>query len=356
MAAKGTYIRKSAPPKVSINPDAQIKPIEAKGDVKYKCTCCGKEYSKQAGNFPTSNSVLFAGNGGYLSICKSCIDNFYRQLIKYYSGNEEQAIEHCCWTFDWYYDKDLVEMMRKSSKETSRVLTYPSKMNMTQIKDKGTTYLDTIKQRYTNRVTTVNTFNTQNGVQDEELQVPEGAVKMFGVGFTPSEYQYLIDEYNSWTTRHECKTKSQEEIFKNICRAQVVVQRAQQSGNTKEIADASKMLQDLMQSAGVKPTQNNDNVLADQNTFGTLIKKWETEKPISEPATEWQDVDGIKKYLDTYFLGHFCELLHIENDSSRAYREEMQKHTVTAPVYETDDDTNEPSILDKYSTRKKRDE
>ena len=35
MAAKGTYIRKSAPPKVSINPDAQIKPIEAKGDVKY---------------------------------------------------------------------------------------------------------------------------------------------------------------------------------------------------------------------------------------------------------------------------------------------------------------------------------
>lgn len=357
MAKMKEYVRKPIPAKVNINPDAQIKPIEQVDDsVKYKCTCCGKEYNKQVNNFPTSNSVLFAGNNGYLPFCKNCVDNFYRQLVSYYSNNEDKAIEHCCWTFDWFYDKDLVEMMRKSNKEKSRVLVYPSKMNMTQIKAKGTTYLDTVKRKYNNRVTSASGDIDGYSEGDEEGTVPEGAVKMFGTGYTPNEYQYLMDEYQSWITRHECKTKSQEEIFKNICRAQVAVQRAQRDGSTKEISDATKMLQDLMQSAGIKPTQNNDNTLSDQNTFGTLIKKWETEKPISEPAKEWEDVDGVKKYIDTFFLGHLCELVHLDNDLAKEYREMMDKYTVTPPTYEDDEELGETSLLDKYSNKGKKDE
>ena len=104
----------------------------------------------------------------------------------------------------------------------------------------------------------------------------------------------------------------------------------------------------------MKPSQTNDNALADQNTFGTLIKKWETERPIGEPDEEWKDVDEIERYISTFFLGHLCNLVHVKNDYEELYREEMAKYTVTPPEYE-EDDLGETSLLDKFSDKVTKD-
>lgn len=106
-----------------------------------------------------------------------------------------------------------------------------------------------------------------------------------------------------------------------------------------------------MQSAGLKPTQNNENSMLDQNTFGTLIKKIEKERPIAKPSEEWEDVDGIKGYIETWFLGHLCNTVHVDNDCSEAYRRELAKYTVKPPVYDDDEELGETSLLDKYSTK-----
>jgi hypothetical protein len=112
-----------------------------------------------------------------------------------------------------------------------------------------------------------------------------------------------------------------------------------------------KMFNDLLGAANLKPSQNSDNALIDQNTFGTLIRRIENERPICEPLEEWKDVDGIERYIDTYFLGHLCNLVHVKNDNSEKYLREMEKNTVTPPVYEGDLDTGANSILDKYSDK-----
>ena len=87
-------------------------------------------------------------------------------------------------------------------------------------------------------------------------------------------------------------------------------------------------------------TQNKtkDNTLAEQNTFGTLIRKWENERPIPEPDEEWKDVDGIVRYITVYFLGHLCKMMGIKNSYSRLYEEEMAKYKVEKPEYEDDDE------------------
>lgn len=105
-----------------------------------------------------------------------------------------------------------------------------------------------------------------------------------------------------------------------------------------KLVDALKVFQDLLGTANLKPSQNSDNSMVEQNTFGTLIKKWENTRPISEPLPEWQDVDGIRKYITVYFLGHFCKMLGIRNKYSAAYEEEMAKYRVEMPEYEGDDD------------------
>lgn len=98
-----------------------------------------------------------------------------------------------------------------------------------------------------------------------------------------------------------------------------------------KLVEALKVFQDLLGTANLKPSQNNEKAMVEQNTFGTLIKKWENERPISEPLPEWQDVDNIRKYITVYFLGHLCKMVGVQNKYSAAYEEEMAKYRVEMP-------------------------
>ena len=337
---------------INVNPAAVVKkitPKETKGE--YKCSCCGKVYSYQKDNFPVSNSILFAGNNGYLTVCRNCIDKYYLQLVEFYSGNEEHAIEHCCRQFDWYYSNDAVAMTKNISAGRSRILMYPSKMNMVQIKNKGTTYLDTLRERSNEKIMSVEDIEKSQPTEDKKNEIEREAIAFFGLGYTPEDYTFLWQQYQDWVSRYECQTKAQEELFKNICITQLAIQKAQRSGNVRAANDAMKTFQDLLGTANLKPSQNNDNALAEQNTFGTLIKKWESERPICEPEKEWEDVDGINKAIDTFFLGHLSNLVHVKNDNAQLYLDEMAKYSVKPPVYEDDEEVGETSLLDKYSDK-----
>jgi hypothetical protein len=346
---------------VQIDKNVKIAKIEQKPKGIYKCSCCGKEYPTQKGNFPVSNSVLFAGNDGYITVCRDCVERYYLQMVGVYSGNEAHAIERCCQIFDWYYNDAAVAMTKNASMGYSRISMYPGKANLTQIKQKGTTYVDTLKDRQNAKIMSAEDIKPIPQVSEEDNDteeaihsIPEETIRFFGFGYTSDEYEYLEDQYEDWCARYECKTKAQEELFKSLCIAQLTIQKAQKKGTTKDVNDAMRTFQDLLGTANLKPSQTNDNALTEQNTFGTLIKKWENDKPISEPEEEWKDVDGIEKYIDTFFLGHLCNLVHVKNDKEASYRAEMEKYTVKPPVYE-EDDLGETSLLDKFSDKDKGD-
>lgn len=361
MAGRVDKTNRSRSSDIRIDSGIKIKKIEPADKRTYLCSCCGREFPVQKGNFFVSSSVLFAGNDGYLTTCKNCVDRYYLQLVGYYSGNEEHALERCCQLFDWYYNPDIsaIAHMTSSEKGKSVISAYISKMNMAQFKSKGTTYTDTIKEYATEKILdcrdipqqTTGDVSTGESPIIPAKNISVETVKFFGYGYDSEEYEYLENQYGDWCTRYECKTKAQEELFKNLCIAQLSIQRAQKKGNQKEVNEAIRTFQDLLGTANIKPNQVNDNALADQNTFGTLIKKWENERPIGEPDEEWLDVDGIQEYIDTYFLGHLCNLVHVKNDKEEAYRKEMEKYTVKPPVYESDAIGGEASLLDKYSDK-----
>lgn len=334
----------SANSKKKINPEVKISKIKPLDDDnrEYICTCCGKSYKHQKNNFSVTSSPLFAGNNGYIPICRNCVDNYYNQLVDYFSGNEEHAIERCCQIFDWYYSDEVSAMTQKSmSAGKTRIGLYPSKMNVSRNR-KASTYLDTILERNDDVIENITDLDDiQDSVVPDgnENVVSQNDIEMFGCGYKPDEYRYLREQYDEWTTRYEAKTKAQEELFKAICITQLTLRRAQQQNNPKGIADATKSFQDLLGSANLKPSQNNDNALVEQNTFGTLIKKWEDERPIPEAEEEFKDVDGIKRYIDAYFFGHLAKVMKIDNDYSKIYDEEMAKYTVQKPQYEGDDIT-----------------
>jgi len=129
-------------------------------------------------------------------------------------------------------------------------------------------------------------------------------------------------------------------LVQEICYQQLNIKKNRERGNnvSKELKD----LQDLMNSAALKPIQESATMAADVNTLGTWIKKFENEKPIPEPDPEFQDVDGIKKYIRVWFLGHFCKMLGINNVYAKEYEEELRKYSVEI----TEEDLQKNNIND----------
>lgn len=348
--------KKKETKKKVISSKVKIRSMEAiESDGYFKCTCCGKSYKGQKGNFLVTNSVLYRGNDGYLTICKNCGEKYYAQLVGFYCNNEAHAMEHLCHQFDWFYSAEALSMSGSSKTQMASPSMYSSKMNMALIQKVGTTYFDTIKIR-----------NEKSGIINGSDELPEAQfdesgelieapidpelIRNFGYGYTRDEYEFLEQEYTDWITRYECRTKAQEELFKCLCMAHLTIQRVQKNGDAKGLAEATKMYQELMQSANIKPNQSKDDAFVESNTFGTLIKMYENEKPIPEPEEAWKDVDNIRKYYNVFFLGHLCNLLHVKNDSETEYRRVMEEFTVKPPVYEGDG-MDETSLLDKYSDK-----
>ena len=294
----------------------------------YYCSRCGRVFKQQRGNFPYSPSPLFEANNHFVTACCTCVDELYDHYAEVL-GSDLAAVRRMCQKFDWYFSEKLFNETAQPSSTASRMGQYVQRMGLRQYH--GKTYDTTLDEEK----------DSETG--ETKSAVPKKTKKFFGDGFEDSDYQFLDAQYNDWITRYECQTKAQEELFKNLSFAQLNIVKAQREG--RKVKDAQDAFQQLLRTQNITPSQRNDNAFADQNTFGTLIRKWETEKPISEPLPEWQDVDGIVQYITVYFLGHLCKMIGVKNRYSRMYEKEMEKYRVERPEYEEDDEALFDSVF-----------
>lgn len=295
----------------------------------YKCWCCGNEYTKLQSNFTPTNFPIFK-HYGYYPVCRKCTDKFYPEMISFFDDSEEKAIEFICMMYGLYFNESPLAASRKISEHRSRIHTYSSKV---QIKPWiGLSWLDTLKERFAKENDLIETYDDVKEDKKTKLKT----VKFFGTGFSDDDYQYLQDQYTDWTTRCECKTKAQEEVFKRICFKQLEILKANRLGlNTK---DLDKTFQDYLDTANLKPKQNNLDALSDAQTFGTLLAKWENERPLPEIDAELKDVDKIGLYIDVFFRGHLAKMMGLKNGLSNLYNKFIKKYTVERPEYEGDED------------------
>ena len=199
---------------------------------------------------------------------------------------------------------------------------------------RGETFLDTVRDEFEASKIVRTLDDSQIDMGDEEpFVVTKDMVRRWSTGMEPREYEFLEGEYADWCNKVEVKSKSQEELIKAICLAQLNVRRAQSLGNSKMVTDSMKSLTDLMANCNLTPRQASEtaNSSSTQMCLGQLIKRIEDEEPIPEPSEEFKDPDGIRKYISTFFFGHLAKALHIKNDYQRAYDEEMAKYTVELP-------------------------
>lgn len=318
------------------------KPAIAK-PTRLTCSRCGRQidiidlYKTTSPFYDTYKKIPF---------CKDCLDDLYQEYYDKYSKQgynmpERKAVERICMALDIYFKESLFQTAMsqyEKTPETPLIMLYIRTARVGRNYQR--TYDDTIKDRFevSKEEKEIKSIYDEDD-EDFDIRVKEGQ-KIFGQGYERSDYIFLYDQYSDWTARHECGTKSQEELFKNICLTQLSLNKAQKTNNVSEIKQLNDAYIKLLDSAKLQPKQNAGDTTAENQTLGTLIDKWENTRPIPEVDEELRDVDKIGKYISTFFFGHLCKMIGVDNDYAHEYEEYMKTYTVEKPEY-TEDDADE---------------
>lgn len=277
---------------------------------KIKCLKCNKEKAPNTSNFYMNTNPLFSSEK--LEICKDCINEFIGDKD---SAGYTDRVKLVLALMDKPFLKDLWE---QRDSEWSKYIPQLSSFNQY----KGLTFADSV---FTD---TSNTNLDIDGTQKVELTQEdlEELVRFWGKGYSLEDYEFLQMEYEKLLNSYQCDTYAMEMLFQEAAQTRLTIKKKREINQSvdKEL----KTLQDILGSANIKPVQESGANAAEQETFGTLIKKYENERPIPEPDEEWKDVDGISHYIKTWFFGHLTKMLGIKNEYTQEYENELKKFTV----------------------------
>ena len=332
------------PPKKDIEPqNNQNKKSVISSKDKFTCFYCEREYVET--NFYNSNSEFYSYIGK-IPYCKQCIERFYQQYFDRYTNEgcltpEKKAVQRLCMALDIYYRDDVftsaMNKIKTSGMNISPMYQYMKMIHLSQYNRKKETYENTITEAEQENFAMASISDLSS-----EITVDQKTIDFFGTGFNDEDYKFLKREYDDWTARHECNTKAQEEVIKDICFNRLQNLKALRRG--EDTKDITASFQKMLDAGKLQPKQNAGDATADNQTFGTLIDKWENERPLPEIDEELRDVDKIGVYIDTFFKGHLAKMMGLKNGLSNLYNKFMKKYTVEKPEY--DNDENSEALFD----------
>lgn len=321
------------------------KPLKKKESVidpkTLNCICCHNKLN--AKEFYDSDSELYKSTGK-IPYCKECIEKFYQNYYEKYSSlgytnPDKKSVERICMLFDLYYSDKIFNSVTQQIEDgrmagVPLIYLYIKQVKMYQYRNKN--YDTTIHDKYKaakDNDSVISIYDKDDSQKSGEVALGE---KLFGSGFSDDDYVFLYREYCDWTTRHECQTKSQEELFKQICHARLNLLKAERAG--ADTKDLMTTFLKALEAAKLQPKQNVGDAMSDAQTFGTLIDKWENTRPIPEVDDELKDVDKIGLYIDVFFRGHLSKMMGLKNSLSDLYDNFIGKFTVEKSEYDADED------------------
>lgn len=225
---------------------------------KYKCSCCGKGFTKQQGNFQKTNDVLYQANGGYLPWCKECTDRYVEQITALFSNNEEHAMKDFCQRAGWNYDITALVASREtysSHHDRSRISHYAAKRNLNCGGRK--TYIDSLKFGQEQKEQEV--ILSKEQIKSDDVNVSGSAVDRWGVGFTPQDYKNLDEHYRMLKRNNPNADNNQEIFIKDLCNINMLKIHALQNGDSKEYATLVEQYSKTFKQAGLKTIEEKDN-------------------------------------------------------------------------------------------------
>lgn len=299
---------------------------------------CGFMYCHRCNSFLSRDTFYSSADyaSGVFPICKKCLLEMVEQRKKKNDPPNEtkESVKYVLQLMNLPYIDELYESSCK---------TVADEVNEKNRKSPFLQYLVPIKSlpQYKGKTWKDSEFELGVLTDEEEVKINartiKNAKKRFGGGYSNEDYMFLENEYQDWITRYECNTKAQETIFERLSFKKWEINNATKKGLPTK--DLDKTFQELLATANIQPRQAGMDSMADAQTLGTLIQKWENERPLPEIDEELRDVDKIGQYIEVFFRGHMAKMLGLKNNLSHIYENFMEKYTVRRPEYNEDEDS-----------------
>lgn len=321
MAAKKQLKKTAATPISKINKNAKLSEIESPvvTDEIYRCSCCGHKYPKQEGNFNVSKSPIYAGNNGYVTICKKCLYKLFEQYVKFFDKDEYAAAERICQITDMVLDDDAWDASRKITANRNRMSTYISKLNLKQTE--GETYSDTLIRRWEAQVE--NAESIESAANNSDIQISKETIQRFGLGFDDNAYKVMENEYNSWVDKYgEPIDKRQEELYTSMCYLKYNLQQSVQNNNAS-IGPLANSYKGYIEAATTEIEDRNKKaeVEVEVAPLGMLIRDIENYCPAEfyKDKKLYADFDKLKEYITRFMARPLRNILTGSKELDKEY-------------------------------------
>lgn len=306
------------------------------------CFKCGTEYPKSRANFPTSYGKSHKGVG-HTPICRTCINDMYAEYFAD-CNDDKLTVRQMCRKLDIYWNEKIYDMVERKNTGKTMIIQYIAKLN--SVTYAGKSYDDTLKEEGTlwkfasNGITV--TEHTQS-VETEDEDVDDEIKKFWGPGYTSVMYRELEERKAFWYSEYpnngadlDSGTKA---LIRQICSMEIDINRDRAAG--RSVDKSVNTLNTLLGSANLKPSQSASDEIEDERLtkpLGVWLDIYEHKRPLPETEKSLRDVNGVRKYVFIWVLGHLCKMLGIKNSYSQLYEEEVERLRVEKPEYEGDDD------------------
>lgn len=289
----------NAPQKIDLSIDMKF-PLSNKytQTKKYKCMMCGNSWDAQKNHFSKSAHPKYQSNDGYIEICNECRDRYYKRLIDLYSGNEEHAIRHMCIEFGWIYHIDALTASRQISADRSRISHYLAKKNLGQTAVIGTTYFDSMKYEYQNKLDDV--IENREQAKSEESTITASAVDRWGVGFTEADYKNLDEHYRMLKKNNPNADNNQEIFIKSLCNLNMLMVKALKDGDSDKYVKLTDQYAKTFKQAGLRTVEEKD--ASNDETFCMTLGFISdfTPEEFYQNKELYADWDNIGEYIDRH--------------------------------------------------------
>lgn len=335
------------------------------------CSKCGTGFGKRAGNFYKCHCQNYKGIG-YLTVCKKCTDGLFDSYLLS-CADAKLAMRQLCRKLDVYWNEDAYNYVFMRNVTKNLVSAYMVKINASTAYV-GRSYDDTLEAEGS-AWSFANSDDRQKEIDDavstavekavsearaefeksaaasmtqaeeldeEKFDVPDDVVEFWGPEYRPDMYIQLDKRYKFWIKElgldGDNLDAGAKALIRQICGLEIDINSERSAGKTPDKLVSA--LNTLLGSAQLKPNQKTTDLSKEDAStpFGVWIRRWEDERPIPEVDPSLRDVDGIIKYIATWFHGHLAKMLGIKKAELKVYEDEIARLRVERPQYNEDDD------------------
>lgn len=262
---------------------------------KMQCLSCGVERYISRDFYKTS-SRLYKYTNDRIPICKNCMIDIFNELLTLYDGKHNETFRHWCTLFDIFYD-DLLYI--ECCEKDNFIGEYMRLVSSTKDRRDKTSFNNDINSKLV-----VDNVGLDDGVISTDIS------DFWGEGYTAKEYARLERKYKKYSENYPNKRLQEQEMIKSLCELELMREKCRKNDDRNGYDKITTQIRKTMDDLRILPKQSADE--EEQLTIGYIIKQIEYNEPIPDKHEEFNDINGIEKLIEKYFVTPFKRVMGLK--------------------------------------------